>query len=110
MNIENENLKSKVDKNTPLKSWLVDYVGKDYQIEIARFEADTEKEFDWDGDVTVEMIVEKMTKDFPEFVMALAEENFIMGYRQAMVDLGIKVTKVPCPECEDEEITKLTIE
>jgi hypothetical protein len=27
-----------------------------------------------------------MSVEFPEFIMALAEENFIRGYRQAFVD------------------------
>ena len=28
-----------------------------------------------------------MAKEFPDFVMALAEENFIRGYRQAFIDM-----------------------
>ena len=33
------------------------------------------------------MIVDVMAQEFPQFVMALAEENFIRGYRQAFADL-----------------------
>jgi hypothetical protein len=94
MNIENENLQGNVSKDTPIKNWLVHYVGKDYESEIIRAETETEKKLEWDGSVTVEMIVESMVKEFPEFVMALAEENFIRGYRQAMDDIGVAVPKM----------------
>ena len=77
----------KVTPDTPLKNWLVDYVGNKFEQEMIRFKADTGKEYDWDGQVTVEMIVDLMAKEFPEFVLALAEENFIRGYRQAFADL-----------------------
>jgi hypothetical protein len=39
------------------------------------------------GDVTVEMIVETMATEFPEFLMAVAEENWIRGYHQALDDV-----------------------
>ncbi len=80
-------LKEKVKPNTPLKEWLVDYSGKKYQAECAKFKAETGKKFEWDGDVTVEIIIETLAHEFPEFVMALAEENFIRGYRQAFIDM-----------------------
>ena len=37
--------------------------------------------------MTVEIIVGVMAEEFPEFVIALAEENFIRGYRQAFADM-----------------------
>jgi len=83
---ENPTLNERVEKDTPLKAWLVDYVGRKYQAECARFKVETGKEFDWNGDITVEMIVETMMAEFPEFLMAIAEENFIRGYRQAFAD------------------------
>lgn len=55
----------------PLKQILVDYVGKTSETE----------------DITAEMIVEKMAEEFPEFVMAIAEENWIRGYQQAIHDV-----------------------
>ena len=76
-----------VSPDTPVKNWLVNYVGEKFQKEMARFKDDTGKDFEWDGSITVEMIVDVMAKEFPEFVMALAEENFIRGYRQAFADL-----------------------
>ena len=33
------------------------------------------------------MIIEVMAKEFPEFLLPIAEENFIRGYRQAMTDV-----------------------
>lgn len=62
-----------VVKGNPMKEWLVDYVGNKLQPQ--------------NNEVTVAMIVESMAQEFPEFVMALAEENFIRGYQQAFADL-----------------------
>jgi hypothetical protein len=71
-NVENTTLKETVEKDTELKTWLVNYVGDKLQPQ--------------DGNVTVEMIVEVMAKEFPEYVLVLAEENFIRGYHQAALD------------------------
>ena len=59
--------------NTELKRWLVDYVGNKNSSE--------------DGAVTVEMIVQTMSEEFPEFLLVIAEENFFRGYEQALADL-----------------------
>jgi hypothetical protein len=72
-NIENPILTQSVDIDTPIKEWLVDYVG--------------EKKKPEGKEVTTEMIVETMTEEFPEFLMAVAEENWIRGYQQAIVDV-----------------------
>ena len=69
---ERELLEKTISKNSPLKEYLVDYVGN--------------KAIDTDDsaalEVTVEMIIQVLTEDFPEIVLALAEENFIRGYEQ----------------------------
>ena len=70
---ENPMLHEKVEKGNPLKNFLVEYVGSVKQPE--------------DNTVTTEMIVETMAKDFPEFLMVVAEENFMRGYHQALVDV-----------------------
>ena len=62
-----------VEADTPMKEWLVNYVGEQHE--------------PGDDQVTVEMIVETMAKEFPEFVLALAEENWIRGYQQALDDI-----------------------
>ena len=70
-----EILKEAVDSNTAMKTWLVNYVG--------------EKHDPQDDQVTVEMIVETMEKEFPEFLMAVAEENWVRGYHQALHDVEV---------------------
>jgi hypothetical protein len=79
MEEKNPLLESIVEKTeSDLKLWLVDYVG--------------EKE-SHDGDVTVENIVNVMAEEFPEFLVAIAEENWIRGYEQALndVEMGEKL-------------------
>jgi len=58
--------------DTELKRWLVEYVGSQHGPN--------------NGDVTVEMIVETVSSEFPEFLLVVAEENFFRGYEQALVD------------------------
>ena len=71
--IENETLTESVEPDTDLKNWLVEYVGEKHN-------PDT-------GDVTVGMIVETVAEEFPEFLLAVAEENWVRGYRQAFHDI-----------------------
>lgn len=79
-----------VEADTPMKEWLVNYVGEQHE--------------PGDDQVTVEMIVETMAKEFPEFVLALAEENWIRGYQQALDDIteGEKLYKQELAKAEDE--------
>ena len=65
-------LEETVTVDSELKEWLVNYVGE-------KTEAEEE--------ITVEMIVGVMADEFPEFVLALAEENWVRGYQQAFYDL-----------------------
>ena len=39
------------------------------------------------------MTLEVFAEEFPEFVLALAEENFIRGYQQAMNDVYVMMEK-----------------
>ena len=73
--VTNPVLTQTVDTDTKLKEWLVNYVGQQ------------QNEEDKNGDITVEMIVDTVSKEFPEFLMAVAEENWVRGYYQAMVDV-----------------------
>ena len=57
----------------PLKGMLVNYVGKVLTPE--------------DGQVTVEMIVQTMASEFPEFLLVVARENWLRGYEQALTDV-----------------------
>jgi len=71
--IVNEELKKVVDpEENKLKEIFVKYVGEKLNPE--------------DDKVTVEMIVEDLSEEFPEFLIAVAEENFIRGYKQALTD------------------------
>ena len=80
-NDENPDLLKSVEKTNELKEWLINYVGKKYTPE--------------DGEVNIEMIIKTLAEDFPEFLLPVAEENFIRGYRQAMTDIdeGEKLMK-----------------
>ena len=62
-----------VKTDSKLKDWLVDYVGE-------KVKPETEE-------VTVEMIVATNAEEIPEFLMAVAEENWVRGYHQALVDV-----------------------
>ena len=70
---ENPDLLKKVETDNELKKWLVNYVG--------------EKEQPENYEVNVEMVVKVLAEEFPEFLMAVAEENFIRGYQQALLDV-----------------------
>jgi len=69
---ENPDVAKEVSLDNELKQWFVNYVG--------------EKEKPEDGVVTVGMVVNVFAKEFPEFLMVVAEENWIRGYRQGVAD------------------------
>jgi len=73
MSEENETLKEVVSNDTEIKTWLVDYVGEKVQPE--------------NNEVTVEMVIETVAEEFPDFLAAVAEENWVRGYQQAMNDI-----------------------
>ena len=57
-----------------LKEYMIDYVGKRHDPK--------------DDGVTVEMVAETLSKEFPEFVLMMAEENYLRGYEQALDDVN----------------------
>ena len=78
MNLEeNPTLTEEVESTNELKTWLVNYVGERCEAENVEIE---------NNQVTVQHIVAVMATDFPEFLMAVAEENCVRGYHQALVD------------------------
>ena len=85
--IKNTVLGENVEKDSELKMWLVDYVGTNSEKHVPSEETN--------GEVTVQMIVDVMAEEFPEFLMAVAEENWVRGYRQALedVDDGMKLMR-----------------
>ena len=70
--VENPDLLKPLIPDTEMKEWLINHVGK--------------KENPENGEVNVEMIIKVMAEEFPEFLLPIAEENFIRGYQQAMMD------------------------
>jgi len=72
--MQNPTLTETVQKENDLKTWLIEYVGNKTNPE--------------NGDVTVEMIVDVMSKEFPEFLLVVAEENYMRGYEQALNDVA----------------------
>ena len=71
--VENDVAGQKVLPEGPLKQLFINYVGEKLQPE--------------NGDVTVEMVIQVMAEEFPEFLMLMAEENFLRGYQQALADV-----------------------
>ena len=72
-NNENPDLLEPIEPDTEVKNWLVEYVGEKLAPE--------------DNQVTVEMVIKVVAKEFPEFLLPVAEENFIRGYQQAIHDV-----------------------
>ena len=72
MENENSDLQNPIGTETGLKQLVVDYIGTRLMAE---------------EDITVDMAVEVFAAEFPEFLMAVAEENFLRGYEQALTDI-----------------------
>jgi hypothetical protein len=83
-------LEEVVEKDTPIKSWLVQYVG--------------EKNNPENGEVDVEMVVNAVAQEFPDFLLAIAQENFIRGYQQALHDVDYG----PLKKNEEQQPIELT--
>ncbi len=64
--------------NTGLQQLVVNYIGN---------------RLDSPEQVTVDMAVEVFAAEFPEFLMAVAEENFLRGYEQALTDVESTVDR-----------------
>ena len=58
------------DGESELKDYIIEYVGSKFEKE----------------DVTVQMIAETLASEFPDFLFAVAEENFIRGYQVGIDD------------------------
>jgi hypothetical protein len=62
-----------VEKENLLKEMFVQYVGEKLKPE--------------NGEVNVEMCVQVLAEEFPDFLLLVAQENFIRGYRQCLIDM-----------------------
>ena len=65
-------LKEVIPTESELKEIIVNYVGKTQKPD--------------NDEVTVEHIINVFAEQFPEFLLVLAEENWINGYSQALKD------------------------
>lgn len=72
MSNENPDLLLPIKEDNELKKLLVNYVGNQMEPE--------------NDEVTMEMAIDVIALEFPELLLAIAEENFIRGYQQAMWD------------------------
>ncbi len=70
---KNPDLLIPVLRDNRLKELIVDYVGEKLNPE--------------NEEVTVEMILDVFSTDFPEFLLPLAEATFIRGYQLALDDV-----------------------
>ena len=75
---QNPMLAMSVEGDSELKEMLVEYVGTKLDNE----------------EVTVNMIAEVLAMEFPEFVFAFAEENFLRDYQLGLDDADKLHTKV----------------
>ena len=92
----NPELTEVVQVDNALKDFIVEYTGEELNPE--------------NGEVTVEMVVEVLASHFPEVVFALAEENFIRGYQQAMTDLEVSEEKeqnTPYDHLTQEDVERM---
>ena len=85
---KNPELTSRVNAENELKEYLVNYVGE-------KIKPDTDE-------VTVAMVIEVMSDEFPEVVLALAEENFIRGYEQAFKDIETTTESFKAMEVDEQ--------
>ena len=73
--IENKSLFDKiVPSESELKEIIVNYVGNTLNPET--------------DEITIEQVIDVFADQFPELLLAVAEENWINGYTQALNDLN----------------------
>lgn len=73
MKINPDLTKEVVPTDSELKEIIVDYVGNKLNPE--------------EDIITVEQVIEVFADQFPEMLLALAEENWVNGYTQALNDV-----------------------
>ena len=81
-------LKEIIPTESELKEVIVNYVGNKLQPE--------------NEEITVEQVIEVFAEQFPEFLLVVAEENWINGYTQALND--VKYTQGE--NCESKKLHK----
>jgi len=79
-----------VEPTNVLKSLFVGYVGTKLQPE--------------NNEVTIDMCVRVLAEEFPEFLIPVVEQNYLLGYRQCALDLEQYST-----EQEERQLTELDV-
>ena len=69
----NSELQQTVKPDSELKKIVVEYIGNKHNPE--------------NNEVTLEMAITTFAEEFKEFLLPIAEENFIRGYQQALADV-----------------------
>lgn len=82
-------LKEVIPTESELKEVIVNYVGN-------RIKPDNDE-------VTVENIIDVFAEQFPEFLLVLAEENWINGYTQALKDTEFVENEKRLHNTEEQE-------
>ena len=80
----NPALEQKVVGTTGLKELVVNYIGD---------KLDPENE-----EVTLEMTINTFASEFPEFLLTVAEENWMLGYAQGLEDSTANEDDAPTEE------------
>jgi hypothetical protein len=62
-----------VESDNSLKEMFIQYVGEKLRPD--------------NGEVNVEMCVQVLAEEFPDFLLLVAQENFIRGYKQCIADM-----------------------
>lgn len=83
-------LKEVIPTESELKEIIVNYVGNKVNPE--------------NDEVTVEHIIDVFAEQFPEFLLVLAEENWINGYTQALNDSKTLSVTREVPKNDSEEL------
>lgn len=86
MEKEDDLAQQKIQPDTALKDLFINYIGEKFNPE--------------NGEVTVEMCVEVLANEFPDFLLLVAQENFLRGYSQCLKDME----NTPENESENSEI------
>ena len=85
--MQNSQIDRVIKKETGLKELIVQYVGENKNPE--------------NEEVTIQHIAEVFTEQFPEFLLVLAEENWINGYTQALKDVDFLRNQSESPKGEE---------
>ena len=72
---ESNELQEPVQADSALKELIVGYVGRKLNPK--------------NNEVTLEMVIETFAEEFDDFLLPIAEENFIRGYKQAISDIEV---------------------